>query len=132
MNATKVETEGLEWIVEKEKFFATPTGKNLAEFYGENILARDGKDRDESIREWMETFDVVRVRVYPEEERVCFAFLQAFGGIVDEHCEDLYTLDEIVADMKEALRERHLAPPPYFLTPHFTRAVARGPVRPGA
>jgi len=111
MNTTKEVKGELEWTVTKEKFFATPTGKNLAEFFYEKILARQGKDREESIQEWMGTFDVIRVRIYPEEERVCYTFLQAFGGIVDEHCEDLYDPDGVVADLRKAVRERPPAHP---------------------
>jgi hypothetical protein len=101
----------MEWVVSKSHFFETETGRNLRDFYYEQILARDGKDREESIREWMETFDVIRVRVYPEEERICYTFLQEFGGIVDDHCEDIFpgNLTEIVADMESIIegKPRH-------------------------
>jgi hypothetical protein len=94
-------SDDMEWVVSKSHFFETETGRNLRDFYYERILAREGKDREE----WMGTFDVIRVRIYPEEERICFTFLREFGGIVDDHCEDLFTenLPEIKADMESII-----------------------------
>ena len=98
-------SEAKEWIIPKGRFFETDTGRNLAEFYRERIIGPYSDDPNAEYQAWLESFDFVRVRVYPEEGRVCFALLTEYGRLQDEHCEDLYTPEEIVADMREA--ERH-------------------------
>jgi len=100
-------SEAKEWIIPKGRFFETETGRNLAEYYYEVILQRDcdreGKDREQCIREWMDTFDYVEVRVFPEEERIGYIFLAAYGRRVDEHYEDV--LPEILEEIEAELRE---------------------------
>jgi coproporphyrinogen III oxidase len=103
-------SEAKEWIIPKERFLATETGRNLAEYYYEVILQRDcdreGKDREECIREWMDTFDYVEIRIFPEEERIGYIFYDAYGRLVDEYYEDLFpeSLPEIVADMESIMK----------------------------
>ena len=102
------------YFVSKGKFFSTETGRNLMEFYYEVMLQRDcdreGKEKVECLREWMEGFDVIEVRIFPEEERLGFAFYRG-GNLVDEHYEDLFpeNLPEIVADMESIIegKPRH-------------------------
>ena len=100
-------SEAKEWIIPKNRFFETETGRNLRNFYYELILQRDcdreGKDREPCIREWMDTFDYVEVRVFPEEERIGYIFLTAYGRRVDEHYEDV--LPEVLEEIEAELRE---------------------------
>ena len=84
------------WVVEARKFFATETGRELAHFYGEKII------RGETIEEWMNSFDFISVDLYFGEMRVCYRFY-ADHKLVDEHCENLYDPDEIVADLRKAV-----------------------------
>jgi hypothetical protein len=134
MNTTKEVKGELEWIIPKEKFLATETGRNFAEFYRQIIIGPHSDNQDVEYSAWLESFDFVRVRIYPDEERLCFALLTAYGRLQDEHCEDLFPeyLPEILRDLREAVRERPLAPHPLFSDPHFTSAAAQGPARPGA
>jgi hypothetical protein len=150
MNTTKEVKGELEWTVTKENFFKTQTGRDFAEFYREVIIEPYSDDPEADYRAWLDSFDVVHVKIYPDEERICFALLTEWGRLQDEHCEDLYTPDEIIADMEsivkgkprrswtpwspedcgEAVRERPPAPTPLFLTPTSPPRQPGG--RPGA
>ena len=96
------------YFVSKGKFFSTETGRNLLEFYYEVMLQRDcdreGKEKVECLREWIEGFDIIEVRIFPEEERLGFAFYRG-ANLVDEHYEDIFpgNLPEIKADMESII-----------------------------
>jgi hypothetical protein len=109
MSATASESE--EWVVSKKRLFETETGKNLADYYYERILEREcdreGKDREQCIREWMEGFDYIRVDIWPDDERVRYAFHTADGHMVDEYYEyvdEYFDADEIMARIVADLR----------------------------
>ena len=101
----------MEWVVSKNNFFETDTGKNIAEFYREKIIGPYSDDPDAEYHAWVDSFDMVHVKVYLDEERVCFEFLTEYGRLQDEHCEDVLSeiLPEIVADMNSIIegKPRH-------------------------
>ena len=103
-------SEAKEYFVSKGEFFSTETGRNLLEFFYEVILQRDcdreGKGKVECLREWIEGFDAIEVRIFPEEERIGYIFYDAYGRCVDEYYEDLFpeSLPEIVADMESIMK----------------------------
>jgi hypothetical protein len=120
MNTTKVEGHGEgvepvcgEWVIAKERFLMTDLGKAFVEFYREVIIERWEEDPG-AVEEWENSFDFVRIRIYPVEDRICFGLLTATGRLQDEHCEDIYDFDGVLASVREALRERPPAPPPIF------------------
>jgi len=100
------------YFVSKGKFFSTETGRNLMEFYYEVIMERqcdrEGKDREQCIREWMEGFEYIRVDVWPDDQRVRYAFHTADGHMVDEYYEyvdEYFDADEIMARIVADLRK---------------------------
>ena len=95
------------YTVPKEKLFETQTGRNLVDFYMEKVLPKycpDGCDVVRLHNEWFDSFARVEVRIFVNELRIGFIFLDSEGRRVDEHYEDIYDTDHARAIMMDLSR----------------------------